>query len=192
MKWQPNWHRHASSHSGPTLNHNGSGSCNMLPVKHTFRGQSRQVRNQCTRGTMHDLCRLTSVGTRVCWIKDCQRSKTHSLLLSSDTLPKPTGAPLWTVPRWAGTHCLSHRIKLLTTLDYFASQRCGFEALYENTPNPHWIFRTIQYVLISNNSTCSAQQKKQHAACHCWVILSNIVLSYCYYKLITSKFMRIH
>lgn len=69
---------------------------------------------------------------------------------SCDTLSKPTGAPLWTVPRWAGMHCLIHGIKLLTTLDYFASQRCRFEALYENTPNPHWIFRTIQYVLISS------------------------------------------
>lgn len=76
---------------------------------------------------------------RVCWVKDQRHTQS-----------KPTGAPLWTVPRWAGTHCLSLGIKLLTTLDYFASQRCGFEALYENTPNPHWIFRTIQYVLISS------------------------------------------
>ncbi len=71
-------------------------------------------------------------------------------LLSSDTLPEQTAAALWTGPRSAGTHCLEPQNNTLTTLDYFASQRCGFEALYENTPNPHWIFRTIQYVLISS------------------------------------------
>lgn len=145
MKWQPNWHRHASSHSSPTLNHNGSGSCNMFPVKHTFRGQSRQVRNQCTRGKCMTYAGQSQhsslLNQKLSKIKD-----THSC----DTLSKPTGAPLWTVPRWAGMHCLIHGIKLLTTLDYFASQRCRFEALYENTPNPHWIFRTIQYVLISS------------------------------------------
>jgi len=31
----------------------------MFPVKHTFRGQSRQDHDQCTCGTMRDVCRLT-------------------------------------------------------------------------------------------------------------------------------------
>ncbi len=148
MKWQPRWHRHASSHSAPTLNHNWSGSCNMYTVKHTSRGQSRQVHDQCTRGTIYDVCRLTRVVARVCRIKDCQRSETDYSAVThcQNKLQQPYGQ----VPDQQEHTALSHRITPLTTLDYFASQRCGFEALYENTPNPHWIFRTIQYVLISS------------------------------------------
>ncbi len=101
MKWQPRWHRHASSHSAPTLNHNWSGSCNMSPVKHTFWGQSRQVHDQCTLWTCAGWPESSLEFAESKTVKD-QRQR----LVSSDTLPEQTAAALWTGPRSAGTHCL--------------------------------------------------------------------------------------
>lgn len=94
--------------------------------------------------TVYDVCRLTRVVARVCLIKRLSKIRDRDYCQSQ--LKQHYGQ----VPDQQEHTALSHRITLFTTLDYFASQRCGFEALYENTPNPHWIFRTIQYVLISS------------------------------------------
>lgn len=105
-----------------------------------------QVHDQCTCGTIYDVCRLTRVVARVCWLSKIRDRDYSAVTHCQSQLKQPYGQ----VPDQQKHTALSHRIALLTTLDYFASQRCGFEALYENTPNPHWIFSTIQYVLISS------------------------------------------
>ncbi len=104
MKWQPRWHRHASSHSAPTLNHNWSGSCNMYTVKHTSGARADRFMTNALVGQY-----MTCAGWPESSLEFAE-SKTvkdqRQRLLSSDTLPEQTAAALWTGPRSAGTHCL--------------------------------------------------------------------------------------